>query len=99
MGQRPVALGWGDPELAIIAAIDSPDNRHLGEDVGTIAGIGPIGVLLADRLAVSPHVVIDFSVPTAAEAITRTCVDRKLPLVVATTGFNESQQQMLREAA
>jgi 4-hydroxy-tetrahydrodipicolinate reductase len=99
MGQRLVALGSADPELEIIAAIDSPDHRQLGEDVGTIAGVGPIGVLLADRLGGSPDVVIDFSIPTAAEAITRTCVVRKLPLVVATTGFNESQQQMLRDAA
>jgi len=99
MGQRLVALGAADPELAIIAAVDSPDNRHLGEDAGTIAGVGPIGVLLGDRLGASPDVVIDFSAPTAADAITRTCVERKLPLVMATTGFSPMQQQKLREAA
>jgi 4-hydroxy-tetrahydrodipicolinate reductase len=44
-------------------------------------------------------VVIDFSVPAGAEAITKFCVERKLPLVVATTGLSDVQQQLLRTAA
>jgi 4-hydroxy-tetrahydrodipicolinate reductase len=99
MGQRLVALGSTDPELTIVAAVDSTNNPRLGQDAGVIAGVSTIGVPLAGRLDVTPDVVIDFSVPGAAEAITRTCVERKVPLVMATTGLNTVRQQMLREAA
>jgi 4-hydroxy-tetrahydrodipicolinate reductase len=99
MGQRLVALGASDPELQIVDAVDSPNHPRVGQDAGVIAGVSPIGVPLGGRLEATPDVVIDFSVPTAAEAIARTCSERKLPLVVATTGLSDTQQQMLREAA
>ena len=99
MGQRLVALGASDPELQIVAAVDSTSHPRLGEDAGVIAGASAIGVPLGGALVETPDVVIDFSVPAAAEAIIRTCVDRKLPLVMATTGLSEAQQQLLREAA
>jgi 4-hydroxy-tetrahydrodipicolinate reductase len=38
-------------------------------------------------------------VPAAAEAATAACVERKLPLVMATTGLSEPQKERLREAA
>jgi 4-hydroxy-tetrahydrodipicolinate reductase len=99
MGQRLVALGSADPALSIVAAIDSPKNSKLGQDAGTLAGIGPIGVPLRATLDVPADVVIDFSVPAGAEAITRVCVAKKIPLVMATTGLEEAAQQSLREAA
>jgi 4-hydroxy-tetrahydrodipicolinate reductase len=99
MGQRLVALGSSDAELQIVAAVDSPNHPRLGQDAGVIAGVSTIGVPLGGRLDVTPDVVIDFSVPAGAETITRLCVERKLPLVMATTGLADAQQQMLREAA
>jgi len=100
MGRRLVALGSADPELRIVAAIDSPTQPDLGKDAGTLAGGAPLGVSLVDSLGtVTPDVVIDFSVPVAAETITAVCVKRQIPLVMATTGLNDDQQQLLREAA
>ena len=99
MGQRLVALAAGDPGLTLVAAIDAPQHARLGEDAGTLAGIGPIGVLLAAGLETRPDVVLDFSVPAAAEAIVRTCAEQGLPIVVATTGFSEAQSEGLRAAA
>jgi 4-hydroxy-tetrahydrodipicolinate reductase len=85
--------------LQIIAAVDSPGHPRLGEDAGVIAGVPWLGVALAGRLEATPDVVIDFSVPAGTEAITRLCVERKLPLVVATTGLSDDQQKLLRDAA
>jgi 4-hydroxy-tetrahydrodipicolinate reductase len=99
MGQRLVALGSADPELQIVAAVDSPGHPRLGEDAGVIAGVTSLGVALAGRLDGMPDVVIDFSVPAGAEGITKLCVERQLPLVVATTGLSDAQQQALRSAA
>ena len=95
MGQRLIALGHADPELTIAAALEAPAHPRLGEDAGAIAGVGPLGVPLAGTLEVPVDVVIDFSVPAGAQAIVSTCVERSIPLVVATTGLSDSQQQQI----
>jgi 4-hydroxy-tetrahydrodipicolinate reductase len=99
MGQRLIALAAEDPDLQIVAAVDSPNHPRLGEDAGVLAGVVSLGVALAGRLEAMPDVVIDFSVPAGTEAITRLCVERKLPLVVATTGLSNEQQGALHDAA
>jgi len=99
MGQRLVALAKADPELAVVAAIESPSHPRLGEDVGLVAGIGAIGVKLDAAIDVPVDVVVDFSVPKATEMIVARCVERRIPLVVATTGLDEAQIASLRVAA
>ena len=104
MGRRLVALAAADPQLAVAAAIESPGHAKLGQDAGTLAGIAPLGVALSAGLggrdAVAPvDVVIDFSVPTAAEAILDACFAQRLPLVLATTGLTAPQIDKLRAVA
>ena len=99
MGQRLIALGAADPELAVTAALESEQHPRLGEDAGLMAGAGSLGVPLACRLDGNVDVVIDFSVPAAAEQITRACIDRRVPLVMATTGLEQEHQKQLREAS
>jgi 4-hydroxy-tetrahydrodipicolinate reductase len=98
MGQRLVALSKNDPALDLVAAIDAAGHPRLGEDAGLIAGIGPIGVKLSESLDVRADVVIDFSVPKAAERIVQRCIRDRTALVVATTGLDEAQIGMLRAA-
>ena len=99
MGRRLVALAAADPEFSVAAAIDAPGHPRLGEDAGVIAGVRVIGVPLADRLDVAVDAVIDFSLPAAAERIIELCRQRRIPLVEATTGFDESQTKKLHAAA
>lgn len=99
MGQRLIALAAGDAELALVAAIDSPQHPRLGEDAGLIAGIPSLGVPLVGHLDVVADVVIDFSVPAAVGAIVECCREQKVPLVVATTGLDASQIEQLRAVA
>jgi 4-hydroxy-tetrahydrodipicolinate reductase len=99
MGQRLIALSSADSELKLAAAIDSPQHPRLGEDAGLAAGIKPQGVAISATLDAEVDVVIDFSVPTAVENIVELCRRRKIPLVVATTGLEESQLNKIRSAA
>jgi 4-hydroxy-tetrahydrodipicolinate reductase len=99
MGQRLIAIGSADSSLKIAAAIDSPGNPKLGQDAGMLAGIGNIGIPITGTLDVPVDVVIDFSVPAGADAITKVCVAKKVPLVMATTGMEELTKQALREAS
>jgi 4-hydroxy-tetrahydrodipicolinate reductase len=99
MGQRLVALAKADPELVVAAAIDSPDHPRLGEDAGLLAGVGAIGVRLSAVVDAPVDVVVDFSVPKAAETIVARCVADRIPLVVATTGLAPEQTARLAAAA
>jgi 4-hydroxy-tetrahydrodipicolinate reductase len=99
MGQRLVALVAADKELSLAAAIDAPQHPRLGEDAGVIAGVKALGVPLAASLDAGVDVVIDFSVPAAAEKIIKTCQQKRIALVVATTGFDGAQTENLRAAA
>lgn len=100
MGQRLIAVGNQDAEVRIVAALDCAGHPRLGEDAGLIAGVGVIGVPVMDSLAadVTPDAIIDFSLPEGAMKILETCVARKIPLVVATTGLSASQIEKLHEA-
>ncbi len=99
MGQRLIAVGSADPEVQLVAAVEGAGNPKLGQDAGTLAGVGEMGLPLSSEFAARPDVVIDFSVPAALDSLLDRCLELKLPLVLATTGFDEAQQAKIRQAA
>lgn len=101
MGQRLVALAKDDPELQVVAAVDSALNPLVGRDAGEVAGVGANGVVISADLPLSPRpdCVIDFSAPAGTMVILPTCVGRKIPLVIATTGHTDAQKAEIEEAA
>lgn len=99
MGQRVIACAAADQAFRIVAALEYPGHPRLGEDAGVLSGVAPLGVALNDAFNADADVLIDFSTPTGAERATSLCVERKLPLVMATTGLEDAVQAQLREAA
>lgn len=101
MGRRLVALAAADPTLAVVAAVGPPGNPGQGKDAGTLAGVEPLGVPVTPSIPLSARVdaVIDFSTPAGTSAVLKACVDRKLPLVVATTGHEPEQVEEIKAAA
>ena len=99
MGQRLIALGSADPALKIVAALEYAGSSQLGRDSGAVAGVGDIGVPIAPTLDVAAEALIDFSTPAGAESATKLCLERGIPLVMATTGLTAEQQQAIRDAA
>jgi 4-hydroxy-tetrahydrodipicolinate reductase len=98
MGQRLIALASGDADLKVVAALEQATHPKHGADAGVVAGVGPIGVPLSSTLPLPVDVVIDFSVPQATAAILATCLENRVPLVVATTGLESDQHEKLGEA-
>ena len=47
----------------------------------------------------TPDVLVDFSSPLAFESLLALCLDRKIPLVYATTGLSDAQIARLEDAA
>jgi 4-hydroxy-tetrahydrodipicolinate reductase len=99
MGQRLIALAALDHNFTIVAAIERAGHPKLGEDAGLLAGAGKLDVPLSATLDRVADVIIDFSSPAGTLAIVKTCCERKVPLVVATTGLEADQLREVKEAA
>jgi 4-hydroxy-tetrahydrodipicolinate reductase len=101
MGQRLVILAHEDPELAVAGALESPGHPRQGQDIGEVCGIGALGVSVRPDLPLGQRidVMIDFSAPRGTMSVLPICVDRRIPLVVATTGHTPEQRKEIEEAA
>jgi 4-hydroxy-tetrahydrodipicolinate reductase len=101
MGKRIIQLAHEDPALHIVAALDSAGHPEQGQDIGEAAGIARIGVPVSTAIPLDVHVevMIDFSMPEGTMNVLQTCVSRKIPLVVATTGFTKNQEREIEAAA
>ncbi len=101
MGQLLIALAHQDPTIAVTAALDVPGHANIGRDAGDLAGVGQIGVPIATALPLVTHVevLIDFSQPEGTMAVLKTCVGRRIPIVVATTGHSPDQKREIEAAA
>ncbi|MCE9608020.1 MAG: 4-hydroxy-tetrahydrodipicolinate reductase [Planctomycetia bacterium] len=99
MGRRLVAIASAESGFQVVGAIEHAGCPQLGQDAGTLAGVAPIGVAIESKLSQSCDVVVDFSVPAAVSGIVAACVERRVPLVVATTGLEPEQVELVRQAA
>ena len=99
MGQRLIALGVVDANIEIVGAIDSATHPATGLDAGIVAGVGEIGITVGAKLPDQVDAVIDFSVPQAAVAIGKQCCQQHIPMVLATTGLRDQEQDQLNIAA
>lgn len=99
MGQRVTALATADARFEIVAALESATHAALGQDAGMLAGVGEIGVPISVVGESDADVVIDFSVPDAAVAAVAHCLEYHKPVVIATTGFDDKQQNYIRKSA
>lgn len=99
MGKRLVALCVHDSSFQLTAAIDCLSHPQLGSDAGILAGVGPIGVPLGSDWSGELQAVIDFSTPAGCDSAIEHCCDRRLPLVIATTGLEPHQIKRIREVS
>jgi 4-hydroxy-tetrahydrodipicolinate reductase len=101
MGLRIVQLTHEDKALAVGAAVESPEHPQQGRDIGEVAGIGKLGVSVRTGVPIEQrlNVVIDFSNPEGTMAILPICVQRRIPIVVATTGHSKAQREEIEAAA
>jgi len=99
MGQRLIALTVADPDLELAAALDVPHHTQIGRDVGEIAGVGRIGIVLTAEIKKNVDVLIDFSSPHGADTLFKHCARLQIPLVFATTGLSQEHLTCLFESA
>jgi 4-hydroxy-tetrahydrodipicolinate reductase len=99
MGKRLIALARADKALELVAAIDRPDCPELARDAGEIAGIGTIGLPITFDLRPTPDVLIDFTMPGSTRRWLKTCRDRKIAMLIGTTGLKEKDHAAIDVAS
>lgn len=87
--------------LTVSAAIERAGSSLLGADAGELAGIGTLGIPVVDRLdeAAAFDVLIDFTRPEVTMANIAVCRERGSAMVIGTTGFDDAQKALIREAS
>ena len=94
MGRLVVKNAY-EEKLKIVQAFDI---RHVGEDVGELAGIGNIGVKVSDNVSeIDCDVVVDFSVPEATVKMLEEAAKKNIKAVVGTTGFTDEQKKRIED--
>jgi 4-hydroxy-tetrahydrodipicolinate reductase len=99
MGRRIISLsidaGWFD----IIAAVETKDHPDIGKDAGLVASARPINVKLSSEYPEGADVVIDFSMPAAADKTIDYCLKGGVALVLGTTSLTENQHDKIKTAS
>ncbi len=102
MGQALVRLIHQAEDLELVGAVCAPDDPALGQDVGVVAGVGPVGITASADVGsalLGADVVIDFSSVKALPALVAQATRQKVALVCCTTGLDGEKVAALLKAA
>lgn len=102
MGRNLIEACGQHPGLSLAVALERPGSPAVGADAGEMAGIGKIGVRVADNLeavAGDFDVLIDFTRPEVTLDNLKVCRVTGRRMVIGTTGFTAGQRQQITEAA
>lgn len=86
----------------VSAGTVSAHSLQVGQDVGDLAGIEPIGIKAVGepaKLFEATQVVIDFTNPTSTRRHAELAAQKKIPLVIGTTGLDSPTEQAIITAA
>ena len=102
MGRMLIEAVQDNPQTTLNAAIERQCSSLVGADAGEVAAIGRLDVQIVDDLKAVINdidVLIDFSLPDATEQNMQICAANNVAMVIGTTGFNEQQEKVLKEAS
>ena len=89
--------------VALAGGVERAGHPALGQDLGDLAGLDPVGLVATDDLAgllAASDAVIEFSTPAATIATAALAAARgSCAHVIGTTGLDAAQAEALREAA
>ena len=99
MGQAIVRALASETSIQVVAASEHSQSKHLGEDVGRVAGVEALGVAIQPDLSSCEFdLLVDFTQPDSTMANLTLCESRNAAMVIGTTGLDEQQKTRLAEA-
>jgi 4-hydroxy-tetrahydrodipicolinate reductase len=101
MGQEVARAVSKEDDMEVVAGVDL---ENVGVDIGIVAGIGALGVVIMNDLVTAidktqPDVMVDFTNPKVVLSNLRTAMSKGIDCVIGTTGFSEADVADVRELA
>lgn len=101
MGQTIIKCAQDLDDVSIVAAVDYNEHPGIGDDVGSLAGIDPIGVPLSNDLPgalAEADVLIDFTLHNAVPQNVTFAAELRRAVVIGTTGLSEDETATVHSA-
>ncbi|HVT88390.1 MAG TPA: 4-hydroxy-tetrahydrodipicolinate reductase [Tepidisphaeraceae bacterium] len=99
MGVRLLALARQAGTFTFAGAIERGDHPMLEHDAGELAGVGNIGLPITSDLRSTPQVLIDFTAASSMRHWLKVCRDRKIAMLIGTTGLSDADHAAIDQAA
>ena len=100
MGRRLSALTLQSEDLRLVGGTEAAGSPAVGQDMGTLAGLGPTGVVAVgslDGIIASGDVVVDFTTPESTLESAGIAAGNGKAMVVGTTGLSAEQTAQFKE--
>ncbi len=102
MGRQLIQAVQNAEGVELGAAFERKGSSLIGADAGELAGIGSIGIKVAEDLAAQQDkfdVLIDFTRPEGTLDHIACCVAHNKKMIIGTTGFDEAGKATIQAAA
>ena len=102
MGQTLVRMIHATKGACVFSAIERPGSPAIGRDVGEVAGIGPIGVLITEdplKAFVEAEGIVDFTTPASTVEFAALAAQARIVHVIGTTGCTSEDDAKIAAAA
>ena len=102
MGRELICAIAADPDCSISGATETAGSAVLGKDIGTLAGLDPIGIAVSDdapAVIAAADAIVDFTVPKASIEFARLAAKSGTAAIIGTTGFEANAEAAIAEAA
>ncbi|VAW15450.1 4-hydroxy-tetrahydrodipicolinate reductase [hydrothermal vent metagenome] len=102
MGRELIRAVADIPGCVIAGGLEPAGSDFIGHDLGSLAGIGDIGVAVTHDpllLFAASHGVLDFTVPAASVTYAGLAAQARIVHVIGTTGFSNEDEAKIAAAA
>jgi 4-hydroxy-tetrahydrodipicolinate reductase len=102
MGRVLTRIIHETPGCDVAGGLEPKGSAHQGADMGTLAGIGPLGVAVSDDpLALFTRIdgIVDFTVPQATLELCDLAAQARIVHVIGTTGIDEAGNARIKAAS
>jgi 4-hydroxy-tetrahydrodipicolinate reductase len=102
MGRELVRTISTMPSVEIAGGIEPAGSGWIGQDMGKLAGIDPLGVAITDdplELIARVEAILDFTAPAASVETAGLAANARIVHVIGTTGLQDSHMAAIKAAA
>ncbi len=102
MGCELVRTMASMPACEIAGGIERAGSDWIGQDIGKVAGLDPLGITISDdplELIARIEAIVDFSAPALSAEIAGLAANARIVHVIGTTGIGENEQKAIAAAA